>query len=297
MVDSLLIISSNVGSLFAEKVCLALCQPKEIIQSWKDTLKNQINNKKPSVVIITLQEFAGKQIVPWSESYRFLENLFDEFKTDYPRYLSTCDCDYETDKYFTALCTIFMVRDGFEPIEFFDFDLNEFQTIKPGLNVHELSYERQKSLKIKFGIELFPNNKWSRKGYMINRVRINGHVFDVVNLHLIHDLNFHALLETPKIYQNFRNLQLTEILKKLEQIESKKTILCGDFNFRTSILEIIKNYDPKCTIEREVKHRSTTSLLHFKGADENQVHFLPQSDNRLFKCNRHSSFRWTFAFR
>uniref|UniRef100_A0A6G3MDP6 Type I inositol 1,4,5-trisphosphate 5-phosphatase (Trinotate prediction) n=1 Tax=Henneguya salminicola TaxID=69463 RepID=A0A6G3MDP6_HENSL len=244
MFESILFISSNVGSLFEYN--------RKLYLPWRKATSDFIDRKNASLIILTMQEFGGKNILAWDDADFFLKGLYEHFSSDYSTFVCFVDCDMKSENNFTALCTVFMARTSLNRLEFFDFDDNKYTGFEAGYHVHQLCQISGMALKIKFPIELFPNGKWSRKGYMINRLRFGGlYSIDVVNLHLIHDSNFFLLINSPTVFQEYRRRQLQHILETLDQLKSINTVLCGDFNFRTSLSQLLNSFDKEYTFESD----------------------------------------------
>lgn len=89
--------------------------------------------------------------------------------------------------------------------------------------------------KQKFPLKYFPENRWSRKGYLRTRWSLNGTQLDLINIHLFHDAsNLVSVEEVPSIYCNFRRKALQYTLDKVQadQHQSLPLFIFGDFNFR-----------------------------------------------------------------
>lgn len=120
--------------------------------------------------------------------------------------------------------------------------------------------------KIKFPQELFPECRWSRKGFMRTRWLLNNcQPIDLVNIHLFHDAsNLVAMEATPSPYAQNRQKALEFTLDKLsrplhgswvkshlQNAATKQTIdtelddtvplfIFGDFNFRLDTNRVIQ---------------------------------------------------------
>lgn len=126
--------------------------------------------------------------------------------------------------------------------------------------------------KVKFPQDLFPESRWSRKGFMRTRWLFNDRqMLDLVNIHLFHDAsNLVAMEATPSPYalDRQRALDFTlrkiseplkieeDILEKCEKFASNPTIetdndeessnlqvplfIFGDFNFRLDTKKVIE---------------------------------------------------------
>jgi len=102
--------------------------------------------------------------------------------------------------------------------------------------------------KAKFPGELFPECRWSRKGFMRTRWMFNDkQSLDLVNIHLFHDAsNLIAMETTPSPYAKNRRKALEFALKKLSTPLPGQTqdevplFIFGDFNFRLDTNKVIQ---------------------------------------------------------
>lgn len=120
--------------------------------------------------------------------------------------------------------------------------------------------------KVKFPLELFPECRWSRKGFMRTRWLLNNiQPIDLVNIHLFHDAsNLIAMEKTPSPYAQDRQRALEFTLEKIalplkgtwEQSQQQQTnqkdrskqsiphlevplFIFGDFNFRLDTSKVV----------------------------------------------------------
>ena len=97
--------------------------------------------------------------------------------------------------------------------------------------------------KDKFPVKLFPECKWSRKGFMRTRWIFAGAHFDLINIHLFHDVsNLSAMKDFPNDYTKLRQNALQYTLDRLEndQFDNLPFFIFGDFNFRLDTGSVIK---------------------------------------------------------
>ncbi|KAF1745099.1 hypothetical protein MXB_3542 [Myxobolus squamalis] len=221
MDESVVLISSNVGSIFEEN--------RKLYYNWKNALKEVIKMKNIKfmatenalIFILALQEFGGKSILSWEDANFFLGNLYKEFMSEYPIFVACVDCDINSQENYTVLtlcyCKIGALYNIFRSRNICSKYIVEhcYESFRFGYHVHRLENKNTISIKNKFPLEMFPNSKWSRKGYMINRLRFTGvHYLDIINLHLIHDSNFLQSINSS-FYSSYTIEVDSEISKEL----------------------------------------------------------------------------------
>ncbi len=99
--------------------------------------------------------------------------------------------------------------------------------------------------KHKFPLPLFPEGRWSRKGFLRSRWRLRETQVDLVNVHLFHDAsNLVSMEAAPSVYCNFRRRALRHVLDHLEEDAGghgrRPFFVFGDFNFRLEGKDVLK---------------------------------------------------------
>ncbi|KAF0990668.1 hypothetical protein HZS_5693 [Henneguya salminicola] len=304
MFESILFISSNVGSLFEYN--------RKLYLPWRKATSDFIDRKNASLIILTMQEFGGKNILAWDDADFFLKGLYEHFSSDYSTFVCFVDCDMKSENNFTVIVlfsnnwhyALFSILTVFFYFCYLD---NKYTGFEAGYHVHQLCQISGMALKIKFPIELFPNGKWSRKGYMINRLRFGGlfysilfkhrYSIDVVNLHLIHDSNFFLLInsvipflyKSPRFFKNIAGVNYNifwrrnsiKLILRLDQLKSINTVLCGDFNFRTSLSQLLNSFDKEYTFESDQELSNNDTCVARDLSDRNTLASVSSNELRL----------------
>ncbi len=99
--------------------------------------------------------------------------------------------------------------------------------------------------KRKFPLHLFPDGRYSRKGFLRTRWRLRRTQVDLVNVHLFHDAsNLVSFEAAPSIYCDYRRRALRHVLDHLEADSDghgrKPFFIFGDFNFRLEGKAVLK---------------------------------------------------------
>lgn len=272
-----MLITANVGTIFEESILLDL---------WFQQLKSYLIKVKPQLVAIHCQEVGGKN---FGSSMKNVSNFTDRILgdqsiiEDYSRVRIFLDENYENLEKFTALGSLYLVHDSVENVKLYNFKTAQYQFIA-GRDVQAAGSnepkgeQQEQSLanetissknkiaehveKVKFPQELFPECRWSRKGFMRTRWLFNDcQPLDLVNIHLFHDAsNIVAMKQTPSPYAQNRQKALEFALKKIADplerraMRSKKQVdgeddeddeevplfIFGDFNFRLDTSKVIQ---------------------------------------------------------
>lgn len=106
------------------------------------------------------------------------------------------DEDFTCTEHFSALGNLYFIHNSLKNVNLFDFKENTFhpvigKEIFSG-NIEDVSCKQ----KAKFPQKLFPECKWSRKGFMRTRWSFDGFVFDLINIHLFHDASNFVAMES-----------------------------------------------------------------------------------------------------
>lgn len=235
---SVLLLTSNVGSMFEEG--------DEMIEAWLNTITSVVEKYKPRIVCIHCQEVGGKN---FEISLPSLEKFIEKFLTlkvfeDFDRGRIHLDSDSHDSALFTALGKLCMFHKSLPIIHNWDFADKCYKVVD---DVQVFFKDFQKStclLRIKYPKELFPDKRFSRKGYLHSRYLIGPKQLDLVNIHLFHDASNFIAKDEPSYYSSKRLEALKYVIDKLEKdnpdINSSPVFMFGDFNFRLNTRDVIE---------------------------------------------------------
>lgn len=228
-----MLITANVGTIFEESTLLEL---------WFKQLKSYLVKIKPQLVAIHCQEVGGKN---FETSMRNISNFTDQILGDetiigdYSRVRIFLDENFQCLEKFTALGSLYLIHDSVDDVKLYNFRTAQYDLVE-GKNIFAasdkddlLAGERETSKcsttnlqrdklaehveKVKFPQELFPECRWSRKGFMRTRWLFNeNQPLDLVNIHLFHDAsNLVAMKHSPSPYAQTRQKALEYTLKRI----------------------------------------------------------------------------------
>lgn len=238
MEPSVLLITANLGTLFEK--------PKEMLEVWLSKFYETVDHFKPHFITLHCQEVGGKQFRKFmSEVTSFVNHMLHSTSlADYDRAAMYLDEDYTLDDNFTALGNIHFVHKDVKEVQCFDFKECKYRTLT-GRNIHQGNLlEVTTHMKERFAAHYFQEVKWSRKGYLRTRWKLENITFDLVNVHLFHDpSNLTAMEESPSLYSSKRRAALESILDKFSKDKHEKVplFIFGDFNFRLDARSLVKN--------------------------------------------------------
>ena len=157
--------------------------------------------------------------------------------------------------------------------------------------------------KHKFPLRFYPENKWSRKGYLRSRWRVqqpqqqhlnnngtNDNIFDLVNIHLFHDAsNLKSVEKVPSIYVNYRQKALNYTLDRVQNTEADPDLppaapffIFGDFNFRLEGKSVVRKLTgdnsggqlqatAAAAAEQQQSEPSKAGVQFFRDLESNQI--------------------------
>jgi len=196
-----------------------------------------------------MQEIGGKN---YRKCMRLVRGFIQDLQKAFAQYGYSdgkCYLDEELDAEdrFTALGSVYFCHHNFvNRINLFDFRRNTFQPLS-GFEIHSLNLNGDATVeRIRFPKSLFSEVKWSRKGFMRTRWRIDNSVLDLVNIHLFHDAcNLQAVEQSPSVYSGHRKDALVYAMNELAKDKfTTPMFLFGDFNFRLDARSLIQNLAP-----------------------------------------------------
>ncbi|XP_074594186.1 inositol polyphosphate-5-phosphatase A isoform X2 [Brevipalpus obovatus] len=245
-----LLVTANVGSIFED--------PDGLLKIWILEFLKTIENLQPLFIALHCQEVGGKNYETSMKHVKyFVKTLLDsEQLMPYCNVRVFLDEDFTHTENFTALGNLYFIHESLKDVKLFDFESKIFhpvigREIFSG-NIEDVTLKE----KAKFPQQLFPECKWSRKGYLRTRWSCENFIFDLTNIHLFHDAsNFIAMESFPSQYTVIRQDALQHVLDKFnnDDYESVPMFIFGDFNFRL---------DMKAVIERLTQD----DINHSKGA-------------------------------
>eukprot|EP00118_Oscarella_pearsei_P007509 m.37171 g.37171 ORF g.37171 m.37171 type:complete len:428 (+) comp32338_c0_seq2:412-1695(+) len=261
----LLLITANVGSAFEN---LELIQP-----IWIKELLETIDRHRPHFVALHFQELGGKTYETTIDGVQeFARKIFEsDVGARYDRVLGIFDENTSKKEMFTALGSLYLVEKSLVDVELWDFEKNAFDVPSgcqlyggdlAGCTVHR---------KLKFPPDFFPQFRWSRKGYVQTRWKINGRIIDLINLHLFHDAsNLTAMEESPSVYTFNRKKALNHVLKSVNEAQTSPipTLYFGDFNFRLDQKNVAKLFSDGLTRHIVRKDDGSVSRIAYTSSSD-----------------------------
>ncbi|KAF8789083.1 inositol polyphosphate-5-phosphatase A-like [Argiope bruennichi] len=238
---SFLLVSANVGSIFED--------PENLLKTWLKEFLLVVKRSDPKFLALHCQEVGGKNS---KDAMKLVEEFVRALMTSeelhhFGQIRLFLDEDYTNPAKYTALGNLYFVHNSLKDVQIWDFNENKFKSAA-GKEVHNGNIENVGTKeKVKFPLILFPESKFSRKGFMRTRWRIGCAAFDLVNIHLFHDAcNFTAMEKYPSRYSEIRQTALVYTLQRFNLGNEKVPLfIFGDFNFRLDTKGIIQKLTKK----------------------------------------------------
>ncbi|XP_027057183.1 type I inositol 1,4,5-trisphosphate 5-phosphatase-like [Pocillopora damicornis] len=286
-----LFITANVGSVFENRDGLE--------ERWIRETVTTVTRFKPKLVALHFQESGGKDSGEESleKVKEFVRIFIDQslLKEKFDKVRAWFDQDYRTKEQYTALGCIYLVSKSLEDVFLWNFKESTFskvegEEIQVG-NLTDVPFLEKE----KFPLDFFPQFKWSRKGFMRTRWKINKCVFDLLNIHLFHDAsNLVSIEVTPSVYSKNRMRALDHVLDRITKssIPVVPHTVFGDFNFRLDnkrVVEALCAGLPQQHIRKEGE--STPSKIIYRDRKKADKVFLTL-EPRIFKFHDQSIFRY-----
>jgi len=286
-----LLVTANVGSIFEE--------PDKMIPIWMAEFLAVVTRLEPEFLAIHCQEVGGKNYADTMQHVnKFIKLLLSANEMQvFNRACVFLDEDFTAVEKFTALGSLYFVHNTVRQVDIFDFQDAKFVKLE-GKEVYSGSIEDVRiKEKAKFAQEFFPDFVWSRKGFIRTRWNLAGTVFDLVNIHLIHDVSNVAAMQTsPSTYCDFRVRALLHTIDRFENDEYAKVpfFVFGDFNFRLDTFELVKKLTQNTVEQRIIGKKNDISKVIYKHHDNGKVvltvgkkDFHHHEHNQLF--SRHNA--------
>ncbi|XP_050547103.1 inositol polyphosphate-5-phosphatase A-like isoform X2 [Daktulosphaira vitifoliae] len=223
-----------------------------MLKTWTEEFLNTVTRLDPYFIALHCQEVGGKNYEESMKHVKFFVSLLMNSKElrIFNRAQVFLDEEFTSAENFTALGNMYFIHKSINDVLLWDFKDLQFIPITE-TNVYSGSIEDVSTKeKSKFPQEFFPECKWSRKGFLRTRWKLNGSTFDLVNIHLFHDAsNFTAMESHPSVYSIMRQKALEYTLERFREYEFGYVpfFLFGDFNFRTDtkavIMKLVKGLD------------------------------------------------------
>ncbi|XP_030057915.1 inositol polyphosphate-5-phosphatase A [Microcaecilia unicolor] len=283
----LLLVTANVGS-----VC---DKPEEPQKNWLQELYKTVHRYTPLFLALHLQEVGGKD---YQQNMKrmddFVRTLMQSREmSEFDRVRVYIDSDFTEMNSFTALGSLYFVHRSLDDVWEYDFQEKEFQVVY-GIQVYGGSLEKVSTLeKEKFAPDFWPDFKWTRKGYMRSRWRIQNCAFDLVNIHLFHDAsNLVACNSSPSVYAENRKKSLNYVLERLndQRFQLLPFFIFGDFNFRLDARSFIQNVCSSGRLRRE-RCDSEGRVEKIICEEKSSCKVLLLIEKGLFECLNQAMFR------
>lgn len=240
-----LLITANIGSLFEEPSI------ERIQETWFTEIFKLVSSYQPSFFCIHCQEVGGKKSENNRELvHQFVRALFDrEEISDFTTCIAYLDEDYKSEEQYTALGSFYFVKSGLDA-EQWNYHASQFKPISQEKKIITVTENASTVQKYKYPLNCFPKKRWSRKGFMVTRWKVNGRTFNLVNIHLVHDVsNVKALLKSPSKYSQYRKESLKYTLNQLNNKETNHCIIFGDFNTRLDTKLFVENHLKEANVQ------------------------------------------------
>jgi len=288
-ISKVLLVTANVGSIFEDA--------EKMLPIWLREFLAIVTQLEPEMLAIHCQEVGGKN---YEESMqhvnKFITLLLDSREMQqFDRARVFLDEDFTAVEKFTALGSLYFIHQSVRVVEIFDFHSKQFVPVEgKQLLTGNIEHVRIKE-KAKFTQEFFPDFVWSRKGFIRTRWNLYNTKFDLVNVHLIHDVSNVAAMETsPSMYSKFREKALVHTIERFEkdQYEKYPFFIFGDFNFRMDTHRLIKELTQLTEEQKVIGKKNEVSKVLFKQSDNGNVvltvgkkDFKHSNHNDLFRSD------------
>nr|XP_020478332.1 type I inositol 1,4,5-trisphosphate 5-phosphatase isoform X2 [Monopterus albus] len=270
----ILLVTANVGSLFED--------PENLQKTWLKEFCQTVQSHKPHFLAVHCQEVGGKN---YEASMTHVDSFVKELLStdamkEYSRACVYLDENYKSQEQFTALGSFYFIHESLKSVHQFDFKAKKFKKVV-GKETFSETLECTPTLeKEKFPQDYFPESKWSRKGFIRTRWALADCAFDLVNIHLFHDVsNLVAWEKSPSVYSGTRQKALGYVLDRItdQRYEKVPYFVFGDFNFRLDSKQVIE----PLLLSHHQSLCSTATMHTVRATDTNEVDKLifQESDN------------------
>ncbi|XP_048474686.1 inositol polyphosphate-5-phosphatase A-like isoform X2 [Rhincodon typus] len=170
---------------------------------------------------------------------------------DYTCARAYIDKDFCAHDNFTALGSLYFLHKSIQGVSQFDFEAQEYKAVF-GKEVHSARLESHSMVeKEKFAQDFWPEFKWSRKGYIWTRWKLQNRVFDLVNIHLFHDASNLVAWKSPSTFPGNRRKALGYVLNRITDARYKREpfFIFGDFNVRLDTQRVVESLCSAASVE------------------------------------------------
>ncbi|KAH7731983.1 IPP-5 protein [Aphelenchoides avenae] len=275
----LLLITSNVGSLFDEK--------PQTRKAWLTRVAKAIRIRSPAFVMLHMQETGGKNFKLYTKDVpSVVEELHRHLLPDYKHCRAFLDLDYECLEEYTALGAVaFVHRNHVAQVRQYHFGKGKFVSIDndPFVlqdDVNDCDFVRKE----KFPLSFNPTPRWGRKGYLHTRWQIFNKVVDLVNVHLFHDESNILCHEDPALYSSYRKKALDYTLERYSEFrkpdDNGSLFIFGDFNFRLNPDSFLRKITESAK-RRELESDQGKYETHRCSSDDSDISLNSDNNNML----------------
>ncbi|XP_067879258.1 inositol polyphosphate-5-phosphatase A-like isoform X2 [Heterodontus francisci] len=241
----ILLLTANVGSLFDDLEGLQII--------WLQEFYQVVSRYKPHFIAIHCQEIGGKDYeVGMAHVDSFVTGILSsEEMREYNRARVYMDKDFSTHDHFTALGSMYFLHESIQAIYQFDFKVQKYKEVL-GKEIHTTHLESNSMIeKERFAQDFWPEFKWSRKGYVRTRWRLQDRIFDLVNIHLFHDASNLVAWKSPSIFPRNRQKALGHVLSRIADARYEKVpfLIFGDFNVRLDTQRVVETLCSSASVQ------------------------------------------------
>ncbi|GCB77784.1 hypothetical protein scyTo_0015712 [Scyliorhinus torazame] len=220
-----LLLTANVGSLFDDLEGLQII--------WLQEFYQVVKKYTPHFIALHCQEIGGKDYeTGMVHVNKFVADILssNEMK-EYNRVRVYIDQDFSAHDHFTVIQSYKEVQ---------------------GKEVHTTSLHNNSMIeKERFSQDFWPEFKWSRKGYIRTRWRLQNRIFDLVNIHLFHDASNLIAWKSPSTFPGNRRKALGHVLSRITDARYEKVpfLIFGDFNVRLDTQRVVETLCSTASVE------------------------------------------------
>ncbi|XP_038641389.1 inositol polyphosphate-5-phosphatase A-like [Scyliorhinus canicula] len=240
-----LLLTANVGSLFDDLEGLQII--------WLQEFYQVVKKYTPHFIALHCQEIGGKDYeAGMVHVNKFVADILssNEMK-EYNRVRVYIDQDFSAHDHFTALGSMYFLHQSIQDIYQFDFQVQSYKEVQ-GKEVHTTSLHNNSMIeKERFSQDFWPEFKWSRKGYIRTRWRLQNRIFDLVNIHLFHDASNLIAWKSPSTFPGNRRKALGHVLSRITDARYEKVpfLIFGDFNVRLDTQRVVETLCSTASVE------------------------------------------------
>ncbi|XP_041064975.1 inositol polyphosphate-5-phosphatase A-like isoform X1 [Carcharodon carcharias] len=261
-----LLLTANVGSLFDDLEGLQII--------WLQEFYQVVSKYRPHFLAVHCQEIGGKDYETGMVHVdKFVINILSSKEMrEYDRVRVYIDEDFTAHNHFTALGSMYFLHESIQAIYQFDFKAQNYKEVV-GKEVHTTCLQNNSMIeKERFAQDFWPEFKWSRKGYIRTRWRLQNRTFDLVNIHLFHDASNLIAWKSPSTFPGNRRKALGHVLSRITDARYEKVpfLIFGDFNVRLDTQRVVETLCSTASVE---------TILNGDAEDVKKVIFQEQGND------------------